>query len=51
MNWKKEAAEKLRLYEDKRTSLDRSREELLRLENELTRVRSITTDGTPGDDK
>lgn len=47
MDWKREAADKLKCYEAKLTSFERSRAELLRLEDEMTRIRSATTDGTP----
>lgn len=47
MDWKKEAADKLRCYEAKRTSLERSAEEIQRLEDEMTSIRSATTDSTP----
>lgn len=47
MDWKREAADKLKYYEAKRTSLERAREEMHRLEDDMTRIRSATTDGTP----
>ena len=47
MDWKREAADKLKCYEAKRTSLERAREEMRRLEDDMTRIRSATTDGTP----
>lgn len=47
MDWKREAIDKLKCYEAKRTSLERAREELRRLEDDMTRIRSATTDGTP----
>lgn len=47
MDWKREAADKLKCYEAKRTSLERAREEVRRLEDDMTRIRSATTDGTP----
>lgn len=47
MDWKREAADKLKCYEAKRTSLDRAQAELRRLEDDMTRIRSATTDGTP----
>ena len=47
MDWKREAADKLKCYEAKRTSLERAREEVRRLEDDMTRIHSATTDGTP----
>lgn len=47
MDWKREAADKLKCYEAKRTSLERAREEVRRLEDDMTRIRSAATDGTP----
>lgn len=47
MDWKKEAVEKLRLYEAKKTSLGRCREELQRLGDESVRVRSASADAVP----
>lgn len=47
MNWKYEAVDKLKGYEAKRTSMERAREEMRRLEDDMTRIRSATTDGTP----
>ena len=47
MDWKREAADKLKCYEAKRTSMERAREEVRRLEDDMTRIRSATTDGTP----
>lgn len=46
MDWKREAAEKLRLYEAKRESISQISTEIRRLENELSRVRSAIGDGT-----
>lgn len=47
MDWKREAADKLRQYEARKSSLDRTAAEIHRLENDLTRIRSATTDSTP----
>lgn len=47
MDWKREAADKLRCYEAKKTSIDRAVEEIHRLEDDMTRIRSATTDSTP----
>ncbi len=47
MDWKREAADKLKCYEARRTSIERGREEMHRLEDDMTRIRSATTDGTP----
>ena len=47
MNWKYEAVDKLKCYEAKQTSMERAREEMRRLEDDMTRIRSATTDGTP----
>ena len=47
MDWKHEAVDKLKCYEAKRTSLDRSKAEMRRIEDDMNRIRSATTDGTP----
>lgn len=47
MDWKREAMDKLRCYEAKKTSIGRAAEELRRLEEEAAGIRSATTDGTP----
>ena len=47
MDWKREAADKLRNYEARRGSLINIRDEIARLEADLTRIRSAATDGTP----
>jgi len=47
MDWKREAVDKLRCYEAKRTSLERSAEEFCRLGDEMTSIRSAMTDSTP----
>ena len=47
MDWKREAADKLKCYEARATSFDRAKEELYRLELDMSRIRSATTDGTP----
>lgn len=46
MNWKREAADRLRDYNAKKASLAAIPLELHRLESEFTRIRSATTDGT-----
>lgn len=40
MDWKREAAEKLKCYEMKKGSLERTEQELLRLEEAFRRIRS-----------
>lgn len=47
MDYKREAAEKLRDYEARKHSLERTEEELRRLEAERSRIRSALTDSTP----
>ena len=47
MDWKREAADKLRCYEAKRASAVLAREEMQRLTYEATRIRSAAADGTP----
>lgn len=47
MDWKREAEEKLRQYEARKSSLARTAAEIQRLEADLTRIRSASTDGTP----
>ena len=47
MDWKREAIDKLKCYEAKKTSIDRAGEEIRRLEDDTTRIRSATTDSTP----
>lgn len=47
MDWKHEATDKLRCYEAKKTSLERSADEIKRLGEDMTRIRSATTDSTP----
>lgn len=47
MDYKREAADKLRQYTARQSSLDRTAEELLRLEAEFTRIRSAGVDATP----
>lgn len=46
MNWKREAADRLRDYNAKKASLSAIPLELCRLESEFTRIRSATADGT-----
>ncbi|MEG2096774.1 MAG: hypothetical protein RRY65_01250 [Pseudoflavonifractor sp.] len=47
MDWKREAIDKLKCYEAKKTSIDRTAEEIRRLEDDTTRIRSAVTDSTP----
>ena len=47
MDWKREAMDKLRQYEARRSSLERTAAEIHRLEADLTRIRSASADGTP----
>lgn len=47
MDWKREAIDKLRCYEAKKTSFERAGAEMKRLEDDLTRIRSATSDSTP----
>ena len=47
MNWKYEAAEKLRQYEAKKKSLDSIQDEIRRLESAMQSIRSAMADGTP----
>lgn len=47
VDWKREAIDKLRCYEAKKTSIERAMEEFRRLEDDSTRIRSAITDGTP----
>lgn len=47
MDWKREAIDKLKCYEAKKTSIDRAKEEMRRLETDTTRIRSATSDATP----
>ncbi|NLU24135.1 MAG: DUF1492 domain-containing protein [Clostridiales bacterium] len=47
MDWKREAVDKLRCYEAKRTSLSTMEEELRRLDDAMTGIRSATSDSTP----
>lgn len=46
MDWKREAADKLRTYEAKRTSIKISEERIERLKSDITRIRSASEDGT-----
>lgn len=46
MDWKREAAGKLRDYADRKAGLERARAELRRTENEMRRVRSARMDGS-----
>lgn len=47
MDWKREAMDKLRQYEARRSSLERTAAEIHRLEADMTRIRSASADGTP----
>lgn len=47
MDWKKEAEDKLRCLEAKRSSLQRSADEIHRLALAITSIRSASTDQTP----
>lgn len=47
MNWKREAADKLRNYEAHREALENIPKEIKRLESAYAGIRSATTDGTP----
>lgn len=47
MNWKNEAADKLRMYEAKKQALQSIPKEVSRLEQDFLRIRSATADGTP----
>lgn len=47
MDWKREAADKLRTYAAKKTSIQLSTEKIERLESDITRIRSASADGTP----
>lgn len=47
MNWKREAADKLRNYEAHKQALESIPKEIKRLESVYAGIRSATTDGTP----
>lgn len=47
MNWKREAADKLRNYEAHKQALESIPKEIKRLESAYTGIRSATTNGTP----
>lgn len=47
MNWKREAADKLRNYEVHKLALENLPKEIRRLESAYTTIRSATTDSTP----
>lgn len=47
MDWKKEAAEKLRWHEARKNAVESMREELESLRCQVDRIRSATADGTP----
>ena len=47
MDWKREAIDKLRCYEAKKSSISRSEEEIRRLEGEIARLRGTLSDKTP----
>lgn len=47
MDWKREAIDKLRQYEAKRSALVDIPKDIAYLESAITRIRSSTSDGTP----
>ena len=47
MNWKREAADKLRNYEAHKQAIESIPKEIKRLESSYAGIRSATTDGTP----
>ena len=47
MNWKREAADKLKNYEAHKQALECLPKEIRRLESAYIGIRSATTDGTP----
>lgn len=47
MDWKREAADKLRTYAAKKNSIRLSTERIEQLESDITRIRSASADGTP----
>ncbi len=47
MNWKREAADKLKNYEAHKLALESLPKEIKRLESSFAGIRSATTDGTP----
>lgn len=47
MDWKREAVDKLRCYEAKRTSLSVTEQEIRRLDDAMTGIRSAVSDSTP----
>ena len=47
MDWKKESITNLKQYAMRKSSLERTAEEIRRLESDAARIRSATTDGTP----
>ena len=47
MDWKREAIDKLRQYEAKRTALMDIPGDIAQLESSVKRIRSAVTDGTP----
>ena len=47
MDWKREAVEKLRDYEARKTALESIPDELARLESDFTRVRGAGMSGAP----
>ena len=47
MNWRKEAADKLKDYQARKKAVDNILEEISRLKAESTRIRSAVTDSTP----
>ena len=47
MDWKKESIANLKQYAMRKSSLERTAEEIRRLESDAARIRSATADGTP----
>jgi hypothetical protein len=47
LDWKKEAVDKLKCYEARKSSITRADDEIQRLTMEVSRIRSATSDGTP----
>ena len=47
MDWKKESITNLKQYAMRKSSLERTAEEIRRLESDAARIRSATADGTP----
>jgi DNA-directed RNA polymerase sigma subunit (sigma70/sigma32) len=47
MDWKRETAERLKEYSLRKSSIARQEEEIRRLKDAITRIRSSASDGTP----